>query len=180
MGKYIDNKLFFEKVVEHVNKCKEKEAAGEEHPIIPDFIGKCFIDIATNLASRRNFVGYKYKEDMISDALFDMTRYVSKFNSEKTNNAFSYFTQIAFFAFLRRIAKEKKHLYTKYKAINNSEIFGTLSTSLSEEDNMLIDDIGYSEGARENMNSFVQDYEDKMKKDKEKIKEDKEDKEELE
>lgn len=158
---YIDNKKFLVEISKYVELYHLREANGEELPRLNDYLGKCFMDIATNLSNKYNFSSYKFKEDMISDSIFDCVRYAHKFNPQKTNNPFAYFTTICVYAFIRKIQKEKKILYTKYKAINNSEIFGLLHTISEEGDKNIIDDIGYSESARENMMNFVKEYEAK-------------------
>ena len=161
---YVDNAKFFTEMVKYVNSYNEAIEKHETPPQMNDYIGDAFLKIATNLALKYNFAAYKFREDMISAAIFDCVRYAHKFNEEKTHNPFSYFTQIAFFAFIRTIQKEKKVLYTKYKAINNSELFGLLSESLDVDDMHIINDIGYSEGARENMDEFIREYEKKQEK----------------
>lgn len=159
---YVDNQKFYSEMCKYVTAYNEAVKNGKTTPVMNDYLGRTFLDIATNLASKYNFAAYKFKEDMISNAVFDMVRYAHKFNPEKTNNPFAYFTQVSFFAFIRTIQKEKKILYTKYKAINNSELFGLLAESTDDDDHIIINDIGYSEGARESMNVFIKEYERKQ------------------
>jgi len=165
---YIDNKKFYEEIVKYVDEYNDCERNNLPLPVIPDYIGDCFMKIATNLAHKKNFAGYRYKDEMISDGIFDCIRYAHKFNKEKTQNPFSYYTQICFYAFLRKIGKEKKKLYETFKTINASEIFGMLHTQSDADDLMIIDSLGYSDSARETMNNFIKEYEEKIERDKQK------------
>jgi hypothetical protein len=61
-----------------------------------------------------------YKDDMINDGIENCIQYVLNFNPEKSKNPFAYFTQIVYYAFLRRIAKEKRQLDIKDKMIEKS------------------------------------------------------------
>lgn len=110
---YIDNKKFLKELMEY--KKQVRLAKKQELPIpgVSNYIGQCFLDIATNLARKPNFVNYIFKEDMISDGVENCLMYVNNFNPRKSKNPFAFFTQIIFYSFLRRIQKEKKHLYTK-------------------------------------------------------------------
>jgi len=119
MAHYINNKEFYALLVDYKEKCKLAESAGKPIPRIPENIGNCFVMIATKLASKGNFVGYTYKDEMISDALENCVVAVHSFNPEKSKNPFAYFTQISWYAFLRRIEKEKKQTYVKYKSLEN-------------------------------------------------------------
>jgi hypothetical protein len=164
MSKYIDNKKFFVEITKYVEVYNLREKEGKELPRLTEYLGDCFLKIATNLALKYNFASYKFKDEMISDGYFDCIRYAHKFDETKTKNPFAYFTQICWYAFIRKIQKEKKVLYTKYKAINNSELFGLLHTHADADDLSIINDIGYSEGARENMDNFIREYEAKHPK----------------
>lgn len=161
MSEYVDNEKFYNEIKKYIDKYNAAERAGDSLPQLSDYLGDCFFKIALNLSHKRNFASYKYKEEMISDGYFDCIRYAHKFNPEKTKNPFSYFTQTCFFAFIRKIQKEKKYLYTKYKAIDNSEIFNNLSTNSNGDERNSNIDIGYSESSRENMYSFIEDFETK-------------------
>lgn len=112
---YVNNKQFLEAISAWKEKVKEAESAGEEIPPVTDYIGECFLKIAQHLSYRPNFINYTFKEEMIGDGIENCLQYVNNFNPEKSKNPFSYFTQIIYYAFIRRIQKEKKHLYVKYK-----------------------------------------------------------------
>ena len=107
---YVDNKKFYTEMV----RMKEKIQLGGEYEI-SDYVGQCFMDIASGLSNRPNFINYTFKDDMIFDGVENCVRYCHNFNPEKSKNPFSYFTQIIYYAFLRRIEKEKKQSYIKYK-----------------------------------------------------------------
>ena len=129
MANYINNKEFYQLLVKYKETCAQADEAGEPTPRIPESIGTCFFMIARRLASKGNFSGYTYKEEMISDALENCVVAVHSFNPEKSQNPFAYFTQIIWYAFLRRIEKEKKQTYVKYKALEHYVI----ESSIDEE-----------------------------------------------
>ena len=116
---YVYNKKFLEAMEDWKEKCKEAEETGEERPRITDYVGECFLKIANGLSYRPNFINYTYKEDMISDGIENCLQYIHNFNPEKSNNPFAYFTQIIYYAFIRRIQKEKKQQEVKQKMIAN-------------------------------------------------------------
>ena len=121
---YVDNKEFLRAMVEWKDNCKEE---GEQLPVT-NYIGECFLKIATHLSYRPNFINYTYRDEMISDGIENCLQYVNNFNPEKSNNPFAYFTQIIYYAFLRRIAKQKKQSHVKNKIIekSNYELFVTM------------------------------------------------------
>jgi len=123
---YVDNKKLNEAMTAFVAKCKEAEEVGEPRPKIPEYIGECIYKIATRLATNRNFSSYSYKDEMIADGIEVCIRYLHNFNPEKSNNPFSYFTQIIYYAFLQRISKEKKQAYIRAKSFENSAIMNTM------------------------------------------------------
>ena len=112
---YVDNKLFYIDMVEWKKLCKEAEESDEKRPPITNYIGECFMNIAEHLSRKGNFVNYPYREEMVSDGIENCLMYAHNFDPEKSKNPFSYFTQIIYYAFLRRIEKEKKQSYIKLK-----------------------------------------------------------------
>jgi len=112
---YIDNKRFLKEIVEHKKKVRKAEKEELPKPGVNDYIGQCFMDIALNLAKKPNFANYPFKEEMIGDAIENCIMYATNFDPKKSKNPFAFFTQIIFYAFLRRIQKEKKQLYIKMK-----------------------------------------------------------------
>ena len=122
---YINNSEFLEALVKYKKMCQEAENSGDDPPRIPKYIGECIYQIANRLATKPNFSGYTYKEEMVSDGLENAIQALRNFDPEKSNNPFAYFTQIIWYAFLRRIEKEKKQLYIRHKVTENSMIHGT-------------------------------------------------------
>lgn len=130
---YINNKKMYDALYEYGKKVKEAEDSGDEKPIIPDYLGRCFILIAERLATKPNFVNYTYKEEMISDGIENCIMVIDNFDCDKYDNPFAYFTQIIYFAFLRRIEKEKKQSYVKYKSFQELNTLGMLTEGDSDD-----------------------------------------------
>lgn len=128
---YVNNKEFLAALIEHRNKLILAKEQGLPKPVIPNYIGECFLKIATHLSFKPNFVNYMFKDDMICDGIENCLQYIDNFDPEKSTNPFAYFTQIIYFAFLRRIQKEKKQLEIKTKLLERSgfdEVFAADSS----------------------------------------------------
>ena len=119
---YIDNKKFLQALIDYKVEVKAAEQNSEERPQVPEYIGDCFIKIANHLAYKNNFINYSFREDMILDAIENCLTYMDNFDPAKSSNPFAYFTQITYYAFVRRIQKEKKHLHTKYRYIVSLDV----------------------------------------------------------
>ena len=119
---YVDNAKFLEAMIEYKKQWQTSKDNEEELPIISEYLGSVFLKIAQRLSFRPNFINYAFKNDMISDGIENCLHYIHNFNPEKSSNPFAYFTQIIYYAFIRRIQKEKKQLYIKYKSMQNYEI----------------------------------------------------------
>ena len=117
---YVNNKDFFIAMVAWKELVIEAEACGDPRPPITNYIGECFLKIAEHLSYKPNFINYPYREEMIGDGIENCLMYAHNFNPEKSKNPFSYFTQIIYYAFLRRIEKEKKQSYVKFKLLENA------------------------------------------------------------
>ena len=117
---YVNNKEFLLALVDFRAECKEAEEKGEPKPRIGNYIGECFLKIATHLSYKPNFVNYMFREDMICDGIENCVQYINNFDPAKSSNPFAYFTQIIYYAFLRRISKEKRQLEIKNKIISKS------------------------------------------------------------
>ncbi len=117
---YIDNKEFHSAMIAWKELCKEAEEAGEEKPQVTNYIGECFLKIANGLSYRPNFINYTYRSEMVSDGIENCLQYLYNFDPSKSNNPFAYFTQIIYYAFIRRIQKEKKQTHIKHKIIEKS------------------------------------------------------------
>jgi len=119
---YVDNKKFLQAMTEYRDKCNKAEEKGRKKPPVTNYIGECFLKIANHLSYRPNFINYTYRDDMISDGIENCLQYMSNFNPEKSSNPFAYFTQIIYYAFIRRIQKEKKQMLVKAKIIANAGV----------------------------------------------------------
>tara|TARA_B100000131_G_scaffold314928_1_gene352524 strand:+ start:1076 stop:1618 length:543 start_codon:yes stop_codon:yes gene_type:complete len=124
---YVDNKQLYAVMIEYKKAVDLAEDQGDTKPQIPDYVGRCLLQIANRLATKPNFANYTFKADMISDGIENCVSYIDNFDPEKSNNPFAYFTQIIYYAFLRRIQKEKKQLYIKHKMLENSMLMNTLA-----------------------------------------------------
>ena len=150
---YINNADFLQALIEY--KKRKKKNANEP---IPNYIGECWMKIAEGLSHKPNFINYTYRDEMISDGIENCLMYFSNFNPDKSKNPFAYFTQIIYFAFLRRISKEKKQLYVKYKA---TQQFGLL-----DEGEMYEDENGNMKQFElyDNISEFIHNFEENKKK----------------
>ena len=119
---YVDNKKFLQAMTEYRDKCKKAAEKGRQNPPVTHYIGECFLKIANHLSYRPNFINYTYRDDMISDGIENCLQYMSNFDPDKSNNPFAYFTQIIYYAFIRRIQKEKKQMQVKAKIIANAGV----------------------------------------------------------
>jgi len=113
---YINNADFLKALVDYKEECKQAKKEKKPKPAIPNYIGECFMKIAEGLSHKPNFINYTYRDEMMSDGIENCLQYFDNFDPAKSKNPFAYFTQIIYFAFLRRIGKEKKQTYVKYKA----------------------------------------------------------------
>ena len=155
---YVDNKKFLDALVEYKKQCEEAKAKGLEDPRIPNYIGECFYKISDHLSRKPNFILYSFKDEMVSDGVENCLMYFRNFDPEKSLNPFAYFTQIIYYAFIRRIMKEKKELYVKYKA---TEQFGLL-----DENEMYEDEDGNMRQFEmyDNISEFISNFEENRKK----------------
>jgi len=125
---YVNNKEFSTAVVEYCMDVKEWEKEGAVgRPMVPDYIAQCFLRIAEGLSHKANFVRYTYREEMVMDAVENCLKAIENYNIEAATrsglpNAFAYFTQISWYAFLRRIQKEKKQQDIKMKFISEADL----------------------------------------------------------
>ena len=117
-------------MTEWKEQIKVAEETGREKPPITEYIGECFLLIAERLSMRANFINYPFREEMVGDAIENCLMYASNFDPTKSKNPFSYFTQIIYYAFLRRIQKEKKQNYIKYRIIESADHMGDIARIL--------------------------------------------------
>ena len=119
---YVDNKKFLEAMVIYKDKVSSAKENNRKKPDVTNYIGECFLKIANHLSYRPNFINYTYRDDMISDGIENCLQYMSNFDPNKSTNPFAYFTQIIYYAFIRRIQKEKKQQQVKQKLIQNAGV----------------------------------------------------------
>ena len=157
---YVDNKAFLAAIVERKELIKEAESVGESKPQISNYLGECILKIANHLSYRPNFINYTYKEEMISDGIENCLQYIDNFDPEKSKNPFAYFTQIIYFAFVRRITKEKKQQKIKDRILKRSNISDMIAVQDHDDDGV------YQAQYIEFLDkySFADDDDDKKKK----------------
>ena len=119
---YVNNKEFLQAMIDWKATVAEAEANDESRPQVTNYIGECFLKIANHLSYRPNFINYTYREEMISDGIENCLQYIDNFDPEKSKNPFAYFTQIIYFAFVRRITREKKQSKIKDKLLKSSNL----------------------------------------------------------
>ena len=119
---YVDNKKFLEAMIEYRDRCEKAKNRNRKKPEVTNYIGECFLKIANHLSFRPNFINYTFRDDMISDGIENCLQYMDNFSPDKSKNPFAYFTQIIYYAFIRRIQKEKKQIQIKSKLIANAGV----------------------------------------------------------
>jgi len=163
---YVNNADFLQALIAYRENCDKAKKENKPEPSIPNYIGECFLKIADHLSRKPNFISYSFRDEMISDGIENCLMYFRNFDPDKSKNPFAYFTQIIYYAFLRRIMKEKKQLYVKYKA---TEQFGLL-----DEGEMYEDENGNMKQFEmyDNISEFIHTFEENKRKKKDKAKED--------
>ena len=157
---YVDNKKFLEAIIERKQSVREAEELGEPKPQVSNYLGECILKIANHLSYRPNFINYTYRDEMISDGIENSLMYIDNFDPEKSRNPFAYFTQIIYFAFVRRITKEKKQQKIKDKLLKRSNISDMIAVQSHD------DEADYQAQYIEFLDkySFADDEEEKKKK----------------
>ena len=155
---YVNNADFSYAVVEYVKTAESAKKGNKEFPKVTDYIATCFLKIAEGLSHKANFIRYTYREEMVMDAVENCLKAINNYNLEAATrtgkpNAFAYFTQITWFAFLRRIAKEKKQQEIKLKYLTQSGI----ENFISENENA-------DEASTQVANSFVDSLRNRIEK----------------
>lgn len=172
---YVNNEKFLEQMKEFRIKVKHAKENNLQRPRVPEYIGECIFKIASHLARKPNFANYTFKDDMISDGVENCLLYIDNFDPDKSSNPFAYFTQIIYYAFLRRIQKEKKQLYVKYKSMEN-EVINSLIENNGEDLvaghlNGILHDSYSEEFIRDFINTFEDNKRRKVRKRKSKLEE---------
>ena len=163
---YVDNSKLLEVMSEYREQYLVAKDNDIEPPVIPDYAGECFLKIAEKLSHRPNFINYAFREEMVSDGIENCVMYANNFNPEKSQNPFAYFTQIIYYAFLRRIEKEKKQLYIKYKTMNEFDSLEENSdtSSMESEDFISTGASPLTADKRATIYDFIYAFEEKKRK----------------
>jgi hypothetical protein len=164
---YVDNQKFYQEIIEHKRKVAEARERGLEDPKLSNYIGECIWKIATKLSTKPCFLNYSYREEMISDGIENCILYFNDYDPTKGSNPFAYFTQVIYFAFLRRINKEERNRYIIYKNFQETVINnGHAGHLIDGDDNHVM-----SVNLYDNINEFMERFEKKeaVKKEKRKI-----------
>lgn len=163
---YVDNQKFYQEILNHKKKVKEAREKGLEDPKLPNYIGECIWKIASKLANKPCFINYSYRDEMISDGIENCILYFNDYNPDIGKNPFAYFTQVIYFAFLRRINKEERNRYIIYKNFQETIINnGHAGYLVDGDDNHVM-----SVNLYDNINDFMERFEKKeaIKKEKRK------------
>ena len=161
---YVDNAVFLEAMIEYKKQYYTSKDNDEELPIISEYLGSVFLKIAQRLSFRPNFINYAFKNDMISDGIENCLHYIHNFDPEKSKNPFAYFTQIIYYAFIRRIQKEKKQLYIKYKSMQNYEISPEYVAYMNYDEDYKVSSDFKNSDFRVTVDEFVDNFEKSKKK----------------
>ena len=175
---YVNNRQFSYAVVDYVNSVLLAESENREPPKVTNYIAECFLKIAEGLSHKSNFIRYTYREEMVMDAVENCLRAIHNYDIEAATrtglpNAFAYFTQICYYAFLRRIAKEKKQQDVKFKYIETAGIEdfihydASMAGDMHEVERMFVDELRDRIDKIRNVDSRVKDFA-KIEKDREK------------
>lgn len=164
---YVDNQKFYQEILEHKKRLAEAREKGLQDPKLSNYIGECIWKIANKLSCKPCFLNYSYRDEMISDAIENCILYFNDYNPEISKNPFAYFTQVIYFAFLRRINKEEKNRYIIYKNFQETILHNGHSALLTDMD----DNYVMSANLYDNINDFMERFERKeqIKKEKRKI-----------
>lgn len=164
---YVNNQDLYNAIIAYKAKVTIALIEGKEKPRIPDYIGECIWKIATRLSTKPCFMGYSFREDMIGDGIENCILYFDDYDPEIGKNPFAYFTQVIYFAFLRRINKEEKNRYIIYKNFQETILNNGHESLLTDsDDNHILSPVLY-----DNINEFMRKFEHKeaVKKEKRKI-----------
>ena len=129
---YVDNKEFLIAITAYRERVQAAKAAGEQKPRVTEYLGECMVKIGNHLAYKSNFVNYTFRDEMILDGIENCITYIDNFDPEKSKNPFAYFTQITYYAFIRRIQKEKKQMDTKKKFIGSLDMQELMMSAWAE------------------------------------------------
>lgn len=165
---YVNNKEFSQAVVDYVNSANDARDKGESEPTIPNYIGECFLKISEGLSHKPNFISYTYREEMVMDAVENCIKAIMNYDITKATrtglpNAFAYFTQISYFAFLRRIAKEKRQQDIKELYIDYAGAEAFMNTGEYLDSDSIVERIRHKSAAIRNRDNKIKEFGKKIK-----------------
>ena len=165
---YVNNKEFSQAVVDYVNSANDARDKGESEPTIPNYIGECFLKISEGLSHKPNFISYTYREEMVMDAVENCIKAIMNYDITKAKrtglpNAFAYFTQISYFAFLRRIAKEKRQQDIKELYIDYAGAEAFMNTGEYLDSDSIVERIRHKSAAIRNRDNKIKEFGKKIK-----------------
>lgn len=149
LSHYIDNSKLLAEMIKYKDQVLLfRKGEIQEKPKISEYIGSCILLIAERLSTRPNFAAYTYREEMVSDGIENCLMYIDNFDPEKSKNPFAYLTQIIYFAFIRRIHKEKKQSYVKMRLFESMDKYGVINSVVQQTE----------EETRHTSNNLYADY----------------------
>lgn len=171
---YVNNADFSQAVVDYVTLARTAKEANKPKPVVTDYIARCFLKISEGLSHKANFVRYTYREEMVMDAVENCLKAIENYNIDKATrtgkpNAFAYFTQIAWYAFLRRIEKEKKQQDIKLKYLSESGLELVVAEEIdndqaSRQTQAFVDELRERIDLVKDNDKDIKDYSKKIKK----------------
>jgi DNA-directed RNA polymerase specialized sigma24 family protein len=171
---YVNNADFSQAVVDYVTTVREAKENDTGRPVVTDYIARCFLKISEGLSHKANFVRYTYREEMVMDAVENCLKAIENYNIDKATrtgkpNAFAYFTQIAWYAFLRRIEKEKKQQDIKMKYLSESGLELVVAEEIdndqaSRQTQAFVDELRERIDLVKDHDKDIKDYSKKVKK----------------
>lgn len=153
-NEYVNKNDLLQALVKYREDVALAQSENREKPVVPRYVGECIWNIANGIAMRDNFSNYPFKEDMIMDGVENCLLYLHNFDPEKSNNPFGYFSKIIWYAFLRRISKEKKQMYIRFKS---SDQLIALGQTYEGGDELMM----HMNVNMDYINDFIRDYEAK-------------------
>jgi len=171
---YVNNADFSQAVVDYVKLARAAKETDKPKPVVTDYIARCFLKISEGLSHKANFVRYTYREEMVMDAVENCLKAIENYNIDKATrtgkpNAFAYFTQIAWYAFLRRIEKEKKQQDIKLKYLSESGLELVVAEEIdndqaSRQTQAFVDELRERIDLVKDHDKDIKDYSKKVKK----------------
>lgn len=161
---YVDNA----ELMKHLADYKKRKNL-DPNAQIDDYTARCLMAIAEGFSQRRNFRNYSFRDEMVSDAIENMLTYISNFDPEKSSNPFSYFSQISYFSFIRRISREKTQTYVRFKSIQKRFLNNNLADLQEADHSEEGFDFSVDDPLYQNMHDFIDEYEEGIRESKRKI-----------